>query len=228
MLMRGTAKHMSWKEAKYEEVLGTISNYYRDKVKEDPAGMLVLIQQELQSQCVRLGNDWTGRGVVMDTVLTATISALEIARAACLENLKNKKERRTNEMNLDTYFAENQGVGVLATSDEGGVVNTAIYSRPHVQGRDVLAFIMRDRLTHKNLQENEHANFLFLEKGQGYSGVRFFLTKIEESMNQELIASMTRRHLSPEDERFRGKKFLVRFQVNRIITLIGGEEMAID
>ncbi len=88
---------MSWKEAKYEEVLGTISNYYRDKVKEDPAGMLVLIQQELQSQCVRLGNDWTGRGVVMDTVLTATISALEIARAACLENLKNNKMSKEDE-----------------------------------------------------------------------------------------------------------------------------------
>lgn len=131
-------------------------------------------------------------------------------------------------MNIETYFSEMKGIGVMATSDNNGVVDTAIYSRPHVQGRDELAFIMRDRLTHKNLQENNHANYLFLEKGQGYSGVRLFLRKISESSDPELISSLTRRHLSPEDDRLQGDKFLVRFKVDKALTLIGGNEVIIE
>ena len=131
-------------------------------------------------------------------------------------------------MNLETYFSEMKGIGVMATSDNNGVVDSAIYSRPHVQGKDELAFIMRDRLTHKNLQENKYANYLFLEEGQGYSGVRLFLRKINESSDPELIRSLTRRHLSPEDDRLQGDKFLVRFKVDKALTLIGGNEVIIE
>lgn len=131
-------------------------------------------------------------------------------------------------MNLNSYFTEMKGIGVMATSDENGVVDTAIYSRPHVQGKDEIAFVMRDRLTHKNLEKNKHANYLFIKDGEGYSGVRLFLSKLDESTDPELIASLTRRHLSPEDDRLQGEKFLVRFKVNKILSLIGGEEIAID
>ncbi|MDD3814983.1 MAG: pyridoxamine 5'-phosphate oxidase family protein [Desulfocapsaceae bacterium] len=131
-------------------------------------------------------------------------------------------------MNLDSYFTEMKGIGVMATSDETGVVDTAIYSRPHVQGKDEIAFVMRDRLTHKNLEKNKHANYLFLEDGRGYNGVRLFLTKLEESTDQELITSLSRRHLSPEDDKLQGEKFLVRFKVNKVLSLIGGEEIIID
>jgi len=131
-------------------------------------------------------------------------------------------------MNLETYFSEMKGIGVMATSDKNGVVDTAIYSRPHVQGKDELAFIMRDRLTHKNLQENNHASYLFLEDGQGYSGVRLFLSKIDESSDQELISSLSRRHPSPENDRQRGEKFLVRFKVDRVLTLVGGNDVIIE
>lgn len=128
-------------------------------------------------------------------------------------------------MNMETYFSEMTGIGVMATSDKNGMVNTAIYSRPHVQGRDEVAFIMGDRLTHKNLQENKHANYLFLEKGLGYSGVRLFLSKIDESSDQELIGSLSRRHPSPGNEKLQGEKFLVRFRVERTLSLIGGNEI---
>jgi hypothetical protein len=131
-------------------------------------------------------------------------------------------------MNLETYFSEHTGVGVLATSDAAGVVDTAIYSKPHVEGVDTIVFIMRDRLTHKNLQENGHASYLFLEDGRGYIGARMFLTKVDESSDQELIASMTRRHLSPEEDKAKGDKFLVRFRVGKVLTLIGGEEVVLQ
>lgn len=128
-------------------------------------------------------------------------------------------------MNLAAYFLEKKGVGVLATSDAAGVVDTAIYSKPHVEDGETVVFIMRDRLTHKNLQENNHACYLFLEDGRGYYGIRMFLTKVGESADEELIAAMTRRHLTPEEDKAKGKKFLVRFRVDRVLSLIGGEEI---
>ena len=131
-------------------------------------------------------------------------------------------------MKLEDYFSEKKGVGVMATSDTDGVVDTAIYSRPHVQGDDKVAFIMRDHLTHMNLQENGNANYLFMEDGRGYSGVRLFLTKLEESSDHELIASMTRRNLSAVEDKALGEKFLVTFKVNKVLTLVGGTEIAID
>lgn len=65
-----------------------IEHHYRDKVERDPQATLVEVEQELASQWVRLGNDWTGRGVVMDTVIGATIEGLEIVRAACRAKLE--------------------------------------------------------------------------------------------------------------------------------------------
>lgn len=113
----------------------------------------------------------------------------------------------------------------MATSDAKGVVDTAIYSRPHVMGKDEVAFVLRDRLTHQNLQENLHAGYLFIEELQGYIGVRLFLTKIAETTNHDLIESMTRRNLSHQEDRARGEKFLVRFRVDKVLNLIGGEEI---
>ena len=128
-------------------------------------------------------------------------------------------------MNIETYFTDTKGIGVMATSNSEGVVDTAIYSRPHVQGSDEVTFIMNDRLTHKNLQENNHANYLFLEEGQGYSGVRLFLSKIGESSDQEQIASLSRRHVTAEQQVRQGEKYLVRFKIDKVLTLIGGNEL---
>lgn len=131
-------------------------------------------------------------------------------------------------MKLTSYFTTIQGTGVMATCNKKGVINTAIYAKPHVQGKDEVFFIMRDRLTHKNLQENQHASYLFLEEGQGHSGVRLFLTKIDESTDQELIATLSKRHLSPEDDKLHGDKFLIRFKVNMVLRLIGSEELTLE
>ena len=59
-------------------------------------------------------------------------------------------------------------------------MDAAVYSRPHVMEDGTVAFIMRDRLTHHNLQSNPHAAYLFLEKAAGYQGKRLFLTKVTE------------------------------------------------
>ena len=78
---------------------------------------------------------------------------------------------------LKEYFENTKGMSVIATADSEGKVNMAIYSRPHFLEEGSLAFIMRDRLTHHNLQTNPHAAYLFVEEGPGYKGKRLHLKK---------------------------------------------------
>lgn len=127
-------------------------------------------------------------------------------------------------MDLNEYFAHQRGTGILATADEQGRVDAAVYARPHVMQDGSLAMIMRDRLTHKNLQENPYAAYLFLEDAPGHQGIRLFLKKIREDANPELIQSMTRRSLTAAEDKAKGPKFLVYFQVEKVLRLIGGEE----
>ena len=57
-------------------------------------------------------------------------------------------------MTLKEYFETNKGFGILATADDQGRTNAAVYSRPHFMEDGTVAFIMRDRLTHNNLTSN--------------------------------------------------------------------------
>jgi hypothetical protein len=130
-------------------------------------------------------------------------------------------------MQLADYFKNKPGTGVLATANQEGEVDAAIFATPHVQPDGTLAFIMRDRLTHKNLQSNPNAHYLFIEEGHGYRGLRLFLKKIKEDTDAKLIAAMTRRHLPPGEDRARGPKFIVYFSVTRILPLIGAGETSV-
>ncbi len=128
-------------------------------------------------------------------------------------------------MNLKAYFSETKGVGILSTADAEGRVDAAIYARPHFMEDGTLAMIMRDRLSHKNLQENPYAAYLFMEAAPGYQGVRLYLRKVGEDTDLELIARLTRRSLTPEEDQAKGPKFMVYFQVEKALRLIGGEEL---
>ncbi len=119
---------------------------------------------------------------------------------------------------LKEYFENTKGTGVLATADSSGQVDAAIYSRPHFLEEGTLAFVMRDRLTHHNLQSNPHAAFLFLEEGQGYKGRRLYLKKVREEDNPELIKKIKHRKYSDEDEETR---FLVYFALEKELPLVG-------
>ena len=70
-------------------------------------------------------------------------------------------------MSLREYFDTNRGLGVLSTADSDGQVDAAIYARPHFMEDGTMAFVMRDRLSHHNLQSNPHATYLFKEEGSG-------------------------------------------------------------
>ncbi len=126
-------------------------------------------------------------------------------------------------MKLADYFEQTGGTGVLSTADGKGQVDAAIYARPHVGDDGTIAFVMRDRLTHHNIGENPYAAYLFIEAGAGYRGVRLYLEKIREETDNELIAEMTRRCLTPEEDAAKGPKFLVYFKVNKMLALVGSE-----
>ena len=122
-------------------------------------------------------------------------------------------------MELKEYFENTEGNGILATADSDGQVDAAIYSRPHIMDDGTIALIMRDRLTHHNLQSNAHACYMFIEKGPGYKGKRFFLTKVREEQDSELLQSLRRRqYIDEKDE----AKFLVFFNIDKELPLVGG------
>jgi hypothetical protein len=121
-------------------------------------------------------------------------------------------------MELKDYFENTKGVGVMATADADGKVDAAIYARPHFMEDGTIAMIMRDRLTHHNLQSNPHAAFLFIEDGPGYKGKRLFLTKVREEQDSELLYSLRRRQYPNDKEE---AKFLVFFKVEEELPLVG-------
>jgi hypothetical protein len=121
-------------------------------------------------------------------------------------------------MELKQYFEDTSGTGILATADSDGKVDTAIYARPHFMDDGTIALIMRDRLSHHNLQSNSHACYMFIEKGPGYKGKRFFLTKVREEQDSELLLSLRRRqYINEKDE----AKFLVFFKIDKELPLVG-------
>jgi hypothetical protein len=124
-------------------------------------------------------------------------------------------------MNLSEYFEKTKGVGILATSDSDGKVNAAIYARPHIMEDGSIAIIMRDRLSHANLQSNPHAAFLFMEDGSGYKGKRLYLVKTGEEENSELIKELSRRSYAGNKEGLNESKFLVFFKLEKELPLIG-------
>ena len=128
-------------------------------------------------------------------------------------------------MTLSEYFETVKGRGILATADSKGNVDVAVYSRPHFIDENTIAYIMRDRLTHENLQSNPQAAFLFMESGEKYTGKRLYLTKNKEETDPEAIKKIQWRktYKDPDDEQ-NVKRFLVYFKIDRVLPLIGDKE----
>ena len=122
---------------------------------------------------------------------------------------------------LEKYFSETRGWGILSTADSRGHVNSAIYARPHIMEDGTIAFIMANRLSHNNLESNSHAVYLFKEDGNQYKGKRLYLTKVREEEETELLYSLKRRKYPPQQENSMKPLFLVFFRVDQERPLIG-------
>jgi hypothetical protein len=128
-------------------------------------------------------------------------------------------------MKLSEYFEKTKGRGVIATSDSKGKVGTAVYGRPHFINEKTVAFIMADRLMHKNLQSNPYASYLFMESKERYVGKRLYLTKIKEAKDSDLINAIRRRDSCPVYDKYRGIiRYLVYFRIDKVLPLIGDKK----
>ena len=128
-------------------------------------------------------------------------------------------------MTLSDYFEKAKGKGIIATADSKGKVGTAVYGRPHFINEKTIAFIMADRLMHKNVQSNPHAAYLFLESGDRYVGKRLYLTKIKEEKDSDLINQIRRRESCPAYDKYRDRiKYLVYFRIDKVLPLIGDKK----
>jgi len=128
-------------------------------------------------------------------------------------------------MNLSAYFEDNKGIGILSTAGSDGDVNAAVYAKPHVLGGDTIGFIMRDRLSRANLQQNKRAHYLFVEEGGKASGIRLHIELISETDEEEVLQKYSRRKGAAGDQEDR---YFATFTVNRALRLIGGDEISVD
>ncbi|MCD6526160.1 MAG: pyridoxamine 5'-phosphate oxidase family protein [Desulfuromonas sp.] len=123
---------------------------------------------------------------------------------------------------LPGYFTTSDGSGILSTADSDGQVNSAVYAKPRFFDDGTIAFIMLDRLNHHNLQSNPHAAYLFLERGDGYRGIRLKLTKLREELNTErieqLLSDSKHKLVCNED------RYLVFFNIDTILPLVIGRK----
>jgi len=133
--------------------------------------------------------------------------------------------RWRNHVKLREYFESKKGRGVIATSDSTGQLTAAVYARPHFFDDNTIAFIMADRLTHRNLQSNPRAVYLFMEEGENYVGKRLYVTKTREEKNSPAIEQLRRRESCPVDEEYMlQNRFLVYFKIDKVLPLIGDKE----
>jgi hypothetical protein len=92
-------------------------------------------------------------------------------------------------MDLAKIFAE-QGLGVMATANRNGEVNTAVYARPRVIDATTLVWGMTDKRTFHNVAENPRAAYLFKLAGPGFSGVRIGLELLRTEEEGEMLAQI--------------------------------------
>ncbi len=128
-------------------------------------------------------------------------------------------------MKLSEYFETTLGRGILATADSAGIVDAAVYSRPHFVDEETAVWIMTDRLTHANLQSNPHAAYIFAEAAENaFVGKRLYLTKIREDSDPATIHNFKWRktYRIPEDVQ-KEKRFVVFFHVDKVLPLVGAK-----
>jgi len=128
-------------------------------------------------------------------------------------------------MKVSEYFEKKEGLGVIATADSKGKMTIAVYAKPHFITEKTVAFIMADRLTHKNLESNPHAAYLFMEPGGKYVGKRLYLRKTKEEKDPDLIDKIRRKESCPVYEAYRKEiKYVVYFRVDKVLPLIGDKK----
>lgn len=126
-------------------------------------------------------------------------------------------------MDLANYFEKTQGTGILATCDPENEVDLAIYSKPVVIDENSIAIVMKERQSHKNLQQHLKACYMFVEDAAAGKGIRLSLTMQKEEKNRSLIEVLRQKQPCMFPKEDDSDKFLVFFRVDRIRPLVGSD-----
>ena len=103
------------------------------------------------------------------------------------------EERIMKTEQLNDIFQEN-GIGIMASSDRNGWVNMAIYSPPVITNEGLLVFGATERLTYKNLKENPRAMFMFIcTNKKDWQGVRIRLSLIKDESSGPMLERLKER-----------------------------------
>jgi len=124
-------------------------------------------------------------------------------------------------MDWGTYFDAAKGQGVLATADQTGLPNVAVYARPHVVDSETIALIMREKNSYANLKVNPKAAYLFHEEGAGYRGWRLYLTLLRVETDATQINAWRRKCKKTCSAVNDTREYLVYFHIDRVRPLIG-------
>ena len=83
-----------------------------------------------------------------------------------------------NRKELMQMFNKQTRIGVLATSNSGGAVNTAVFGSPRMIDENTVIMAIGDNRTYQYLQENPKASFIVVEPGENptqWRGARLYL-----------------------------------------------------
>lgn len=124
-------------------------------------------------------------------------------------------------MDLKCYFETAVGTGVLATCDPGAEVDAAVYAKPTVIDRSTVALVMKERLSHRNLQQHLKACYIFIENGPAGKGIRLSLTMERQEKNRSLVEKLRQEQPCMFPQEDDSDKFLVFFRIDRVRPLVG-------
>lgn len=125
-------------------------------------------------------------------------------------------------MDLNQYFNEHDGIGVLSTADQSGRVNSAIFARPYVDEEGSVIFVAAKHRSLENLQSNSSASYLFKEQGPGYQGLRLDLKLSKLIDNSELLDKFRKENSGELYERYRDvDAVLALFEIETQRPLVG-------
>ena len=97
----------------------------------------------------------------------------------------------------------------------------AVYAKPVVVDPSTIALVMKERLSHRNLQKHLKACYMFIENGPAGKGIRLSLSMQREDKNRSLVEKLRQQQPCMFPKEDDSDKFLVIFRVDRVRPLVG-------
>ena len=111
---------------------------------------------------------------------------------------------------------------LLGDYNADGIVDAAVYSRPHIVDDETVSFVMAENRSYANVTGNPSALYLFHGKCDGperYDGVRLTLEMLRISDKPVTMTALRRHHSSGDTT----NRHLVYFKVVEVRPLVGDE-----